>query len=160
MDGIGFRRLMGCFGTGIAVVTTAVDGKLHGVTVNSFGSVSLEPPLVLVCIDRTAHAHEQIGLAGRFGVSILGEAQESVSRIFAAKAEPEGGRLRGVPFRFGPFGTPVLEGCLAWVECALSARFPGGDHTIFVGSVAEGGVESVEERPLLFFRGGYRRLAP
>lgn len=158
MDAAGFRRIMGCFATGVTVVTTAADGNLHGITVNSLTSVSLDPPLLLVCIDRGAEAHRQIDAGVRFAVNFLGAGQEDLSRIFAAKGEPEHGHLRGVPFRMGTHGTPLLEGCLAHLECAVVDRYPGGDHTIFIASVL-GGELRRDDAPLLFYRGQYRRMA-
>lgn len=157
MDSAEFRSIMGRFATGISVVTTSVEGRLHGITVNSLASVSLDPLLVLVCIESGARAHGEIERAGRFGVNLLGADQEAISRTFAARGEPEAGRLRGVPFRLGPAGTPLLAGCLGHLECEVAARHPGGDHSIFVGRVL-GGAGTGEGEPLLYFRGRYRRL--
>ena len=153
-----FRKIMGNFPTGVTVVTTAVDGHFHGITVNSFTSVSLEPPLVLICIDRRTVAHGQIERASRFGVSFLDASQERTSRLFASSRPPEAGHLRGMAHRMGPHGSPILEGCLAWLECSVADRFAGGDHTIFLASVLAGNVEHGGD-PLVFFRGRYRQLA-
>ncbi len=138
-------------------MTTAVDGRLHGTTVNSLTSVSLEPLLLLVCFDKSTNAHTEFETAPRFGVNILTEDQEGLAHIFAVSSKPERGRLQGVPYRLGPCGTPVLEGCLAYLECEVADRYPGGDHTIFIGRVL-GGETVREARPLLFFRGGYRQI--
>jgi flavin reductase (DIM6/NTAB) family NADH-FMN oxidoreductase RutF len=159
MDSAGFRKIMGHFATGITVVTTAVDGKLHGMTANAVTSVSLDPLLFLVCIDRRSHAHEQFSQASHFGVSFLAEDQERVSRLFAEKRAPEAGQLRGVAYRMGPSGSPLIDGCLAYLECAIRERLPGGDHGIFLGEAVYGDV-SREAAPLLYYRGGYRGLAP
>jgi flavin reductase (DIM6/NTAB) family NADH-FMN oxidoreductase RutF len=158
MDADRFRQILGSFPTGVTVLSTAVDGQFHGITVNSLTSVSLEPPLVLVCVDRKAKAHAQMERAGRFGVSFLGVAQESLSRLFATSASPEPGRLRGVPYRIGSHGAPLIEGAIAWLECAVSDRWPGGDHTIFLASVLDGAVGHDGE-PLVYFRSRYRRLS-
>jgi flavin reductase (DIM6/NTAB) family NADH-FMN oxidoreductase RutF len=157
MEAARFRQIFGHFATGVTVVTTAVDGWLHGMTANAVTSVSLDPLLLLVCVDKTAHAHEQLSKAGRFGVNILADEQEDVSRIFAATAEPEQGQLRGAAYHFGRQGTPVLDGCLAYLECEVTEQVNAGDHTIFLGRVLDGEVER-ESPPLLFYRGGYRRL--
>ncbi len=157
MDPTAFRQIMARFVTGVTVVTTAEDGRLHGITVNSLTSVSLDPLLLLVCIDREAKAHAEIECGGRFAVNFLGAGQEGLSRTFATTAEPEEGRLRGVAFRMGAHGTPVLEGCLAHLECAVAGRFPGGDHSIFLGSLL-GGDLGRDDPPLLYFQGKYRRL--
>ena len=157
MDPNAFRQIMGRFPTGVTVVTTVDDCRLHGITVNALTSVSLDPLLVLVCVDRQAKAHAQIERVGRFAVNFLGAEQEAVSRVFAASSEPEDGRLRGVPFRMGAHGTPLLEGCLGHLECAVADRFAGGDHTIFLGSVLGGDLER-DGPPLLYFQGTYLRL--
>jgi flavin reductase (DIM6/NTAB) family NADH-FMN oxidoreductase RutF len=157
IDAARYRQIIGHFASGVTVITTAHDGWLHGMTANAVASVSLNPLLMLVCVDKTAHAHGQIMDAGRFGVNILSDGQEEVSRLFAATAGPEQGRLRGAVYHLGPHGTPVIEGCLAYLECQVIERCAGGDHTIFVGQVLAGEVLQ-ESLPLVFFRGGYRRL--
>ena len=159
IDGDAYRRIIGQFATGVTVVTTAHDGWLHGMTANALTSVSLDPLLLLVCVDKSAHAHEQLDKAGSFAVNILAAEQEEVSKTFAVSSEPEQGQLRGVPYRLGPHGSPVLEGCLAYVECEVSDRFVGGDHTLFMGAVV-GGELLREAAPLLFYQGRYQRLAP
>ena len=158
IDAARFRQIIGHFATGVTVITTANDGWLHGMTANAVTSVSLDPLLLLVCVDHTAHAYHEVAKAGRFGVNILAQDQEELSRTFATSAAPEQGQLRGAPHRFGPNGTPVLEGCLAYVECDVIDRCEGGDHTVFIGAVLDGEVRH-EGPPLLFFRGGYRQLA-
>jgi flavin reductase (DIM6/NTAB) family NADH-FMN oxidoreductase RutF len=158
-DAARYRQIVGHFATGVTVITTAADGWLHGMTANAVTSVSLDPLLLLVCVDQAAHAHEQLSRAARFGVNILAEDQEEVSRVFAVTAEPEQGQLRGAEFHLSRRGTPVLEGVLAYLECEVADRCAGGDHTIFIGRVLDGEVLQ-EAAPLLFFRGGYRRLAP
>ncbi|MCH8065939.1 MAG: flavin reductase family protein [Chloroflexi bacterium] len=153
-----YRRIIGQFATGVAVVTTANDGLLHGMTANAITSVSLDPPLLLVCIDKAAHSHDQFTQSGRFTVNILAEDQQEVSKIFAATSEPEQGRLQGVAFHLGANGVPLIEGCLAYIECAVADQFEGGDHTIFTGSVEDATVAR-GAAPLLFYQGKYRRLA-
>ena len=158
IDATRYRQIVGEFATGVTVVTTAVDGRLHGMTANALTSVSLDPLLLLLCVDKQAHAHRQLAEGSRFAVNILTAEQEEVSRIFAVSAEPEQGRLQGVPFHLGANGQPVLEGCLAYLECAVADRCVGGDHTIFIGAVLDGDVLR-EAPPLLFYRGAYRRIA-
>lgn len=160
IDAATYRRTIGQFATGVTVVTTSVDGWVHGITVNALTSVSLDPLLLLVCIDKEAHGHEQLIEAGRFGVNILSDDQEDVSNLFATKAPPEQGQLRGgVPYRLGAHGTPHLEGSLAFVECDIVDSHEGGDHTIFMGQVLSAEILR-ETQPLLFFQGRYRRLQP
>ena len=159
IDAESYRHIIGQFATGVTVVTTAVDGWLHGMTANALTSVSLDPLLLLICVDKQAHAYRQIDTGGRFAVNILTAEQEELSQLFTVSEGPERGRLRGAPYRLGPNGTPVLEGCLAYLECEVADRCQGGDHTIFIGAVA-GGEVLREASPLLFYRGGYRRLEP
>ncbi len=157
MDRDSFRQIMGLFATGVTVVTTSLRGKLHGITVNSLTSVSLDPLRLLVCIDTDSRAHDEIEGAGRFGVNFLRVDQEALSRLFAVSRSPEQDRLRGVPFRIGPHGSPLLDDCLAHLECAVAERFAGGDHTIFLGTVL-GGQSGPAGRPLLFYRGLYHTV--
>jgi flavin reductase (DIM6/NTAB) family NADH-FMN oxidoreductase RutF len=154
MDEASFRRIAGRFATGVVVLTTAVEDWLHGITINSLTCVSLDPLLLLVCIDKSARAHEEIERAGRFALSFLAFDQERISRTFAARGVPEQARLRGVPFRTGPHGQPILDDALAHLECAVTDRFEGGDHTIFLAHVLDGAIDR-DARPLVFFQGGY-----
>jgi flavin reductase (DIM6/NTAB) family NADH-FMN oxidoreductase RutF len=158
MDAAHYRQVIGHFATGVTVVTTAVDGWLHGMTANAIASVSLDPLLLLVCVDKEAHAHEQFAKASHFAVNILADEQEDLSRLFAVTDEPQQGSLRGAAFHLAPSGAPVLEGALAYLECAIDGRYPGGDHTIVIGQVVAGDVLR-EAPPLLFYRGGYRRIS-
>ncbi len=157
VDSAGYRQIMGRFATGITVVTTAVDGRLHGMTANALTSVCLEPMLLLVCVAQSANAHAEFVAGGRFAVNILSDQQEELSRIFAASHEPEQGRLAGADYHLGPQGMPILDGCIAYVECRVTDSFVGGDHTIFLGEVLDGEIVS-EAPPLLFYRGGYGQL--
>lgn len=152
-----FRTVIGHFATGVTVITAAADGALHGMTANAFTSLSLDPVMVLVCIDKTTHAHKILTAGGAFAVNILGEHQEDVSRVFARKGEPEQGTLRGQPFRLGRTGAPILNDCLAYMDCEIAEVLDGGDHSIFLGRVVDEAVVS-EVKPLLFFRGGYHGI--
>ena len=153
-----YRRIIGQFATGVTVLTTANDGLLHGMTASAITSVSLDPLLLLVCIDKAAHSHEQFTQSDRFTVNILAEDQQEVSQIFATTSKPEQGRLQGVAFHLGANGAPVIEGCLAYIECTVADRCEGGDHTIFIGGVEDATVVR-EAAPLLFYQSKYRRLA-
>lgn len=142
---------MGCFATGVTVVTTvSPDGSPTGMTVNSFSSVSLDPPLVSVCIDRGAEMHATLSGASGFVINILGSEQESVSRHFA-QSHPD--RFDGIAHHAGSGGHPILEGVLAYIECHRHASMEAGDHTVFLGHVVGGGCHG--GRPLLFYQGGY-----
>ena len=152
-----FRRVLGHFVTGVTVLTTRDrDDQPAGLTANAFASLSLEPPLVLVCIDRTSNTHELIVGAGFFAVNVLSDGQERISRRFAEEEiDP---RFEGVAWRNEVTRAPVLDDVLAWVDCRVHATFDGGDHTIFVGEVLA--ADAREGVPLLFYRGGYGRLSP
>lgn len=154
------RRAFGAFATGITVVTVG-GAQPHGMTANSFTSVSLDPPLVLVCVDRGAAMHEILAEQGGFGVSVLSAGQEPVARHFADRHRPLGAaQFESVGWRpGGRTGAPLLEGAIASFECGLRWSYAGGDHTIFVGDLLS--IERpVEDEPLLFFRGRFRAAAP
>lgn len=126
-------------------------------TANAVASLSLEPMLVLVCVDKGTHTHRVLDEGGVFVVNILAEHQEELSRLFARRAEPEVGSLRGQRFLLGGTGAPILEDCLAFLECRVASVHDGGDHSIFVGEVVDGRAVA-EGRPLVFFRGRYHGL--
>jgi flavin reductase (DIM6/NTAB) family NADH-FMN oxidoreductase RutF len=147
---------MGLFPTGVAVVAARGTGDAPvGLTVNSLTSLSLDPPLLLVCTDREASCHDHLIEAGSFGVSILGSDQISVARRFAE--DPSEVRFDGVAWRRGATGDPVVEGCTAWISCTLECVHPGGDHSILVGRVVASGVG--EGEALTFYRGEFGAVA-
>jgi flavin reductase (DIM6/NTAB) family NADH-FMN oxidoreductase RutF len=151
------RGALGRFATGVTVVT-AGRSRPHGMTANAFTSVSLRPPLVLVCVDRTAVVHQAILDCGAFAVSVLAAGQEHVARYFADRTRPRDEREFAVvdwtPGRYT--GAPVVSGTLAWVECRLAEVYPGGDHSIFLGDVLDIG-RGVDGDALLFFGGEFHR---
>jgi flavin reductase (DIM6/NTAB) family NADH-FMN oxidoreductase RutF len=143
---------MGMFPTGVTVVAARnPNGTPLGLTVNSFTSVSLDPPMVLVCIDREASSHDRLVRSDSFAVSILSTVQAPVARTFAQ--EPSESRFEGVGWATGPTGDPLMEGCAAWVACSLDAVHPAGDHSILVGRVQACGVGRGEA--LAFYRSRY-----
>src|SRR5882757_5035925 len=155
------RSVFGRFATGITVVTAGGQSTPRGMTANSFTSVSLEPPLVLVCVLREAAMHEAILECGSFAVSVLAAHQEPVARHFANRGRPRGDQefsvVHSVPGACT--GAPVLSGALAWLECGLHAVYDGGDHSIFLGEVLDLG-RSPGEDALLFYGGDFHRLEP
>jgi flavin reductase (DIM6/NTAB) family NADH-FMN oxidoreductase RutF len=154
IDAAHFRQLLGRFTTGVTVITTRLpDARPAGMTANSLASVSLDPPLLSACIDHAAELHDALMAAPGFVVNILSAQQEALSRRFAADHLD---RFDGVGYRDSPGGHPILDGALAWIECAPHATFPGGDHTILVGRVLHGGTSDVA--PLVYYRGGYTGL--
>lgn len=153
-----FRRVLGHFPSGVTIVTASrPDGTPCGLTVNAFCSVSLVPPLVLICIDSNSESHDCIRRHGRYAVNILDAEQgELLSRSFA---DPElEDRFAGVAYRSGTDGTFILDEALAWLECRVHQSIESGDHTIFIGEVIAG--DAHEGHPLVYYRGGYGRFDP
>lgn len=153
-----FRSVMANFATGVGVLTVHSSWGDTGITVNSFTSVSLEPTLVLVCIEQTAFTHGRLLEAGAFAVNILGAEQQGYSQLFAQRQAGQDPHLAGVPFRRGRTGSPIIEGAVAYVDCRVVATYPGGDHTIFLGEVDDAAVLAPEAPVLLYFRRGYAAL--
>lgn len=151
------RSALGCFATGITVVTArAPDGGLLGLTANSFNSVSLDPPLVLFSLDRKAFSFAGFLAIEHFAVNVLGQDMRALSDAFA---RPMGPKWDGVAWVAGEAGCPLLAGALAVFECRSRHTYPGGDHVIIVGEVERLRAEA-EGEPLIYFRGRYRGLAP
>jgi flavin reductase (DIM6/NTAB) family NADH-FMN oxidoreductase RutF len=149
-----FRSALGRFASGVTVVTTRdAAGRDHGLTVSAFCSLSLDPPLVLVCIDKDASMHPVLDEASHFAVNILAANQEALARRFAA---PETDRFDGIGYVRDTTGAPILDDVLAYVECRKKLVLPGGDHTIVIGEVEH--VEVHSTGPLLYYRGGYAQL--
>lgn len=150
-----FRRALGHFATGVTVVTTReIDGSFVGLTASAVASVSLDPPLVLVCVDQKAQCYQALLDADGFAISVLGASHEDLSRRFASRGLD---KFEGVRYTLGRLGLPLLEGALAHIECSTLHRYAGGDHTILVGRVEKATVSGGE--PLLYFQGRYRRLS-
>ena len=156
-----FRRTLGLFATGVTVVATAHDDVLHGMTANAFASVSLDPLLVLVCVDLQAGLHELLPRSRAFAVTVLAADQEDEAAWFASPRRPAGrDQFDGVAWRPAPVtASPVLEGGLAYVDCHVTEIHAGGDHSIFLGAVVDLGLLRNAD-PLLFYAGQYRRLLP
>ena len=150
-----FRRVCSRFSTGVAVLTVIDEaGNPHGLTVNSFTSVSASPPLVLVCVDCACSLLPLFESATRFGLSFLSAHQEDISARFAFVPER---RFDGVAWSSSAGGVPVIEDALGWMECVTRQRIPAGDHVIFLGEVVEGQTRP-EGQPLIYFSSGYRQL--
>jgi flavin reductase (DIM6/NTAB) family NADH-FMN oxidoreductase RutF len=151
-----FRAVMGRFATGVTVVTTCDGIRPAGMTVNAFASVSLDPPLVLVCVERTTYIHDLLVRNGYFAVNILSDEQSEVSDCFAGRSEYRYSDFCGVGSHVAATGAPVFDEALGFVDCRIVNVFPGGDHSIFIGHVEALGGD--EQRPLLYYRGTYPRL--
>jgi flavin reductase (DIM6/NTAB) family NADH-FMN oxidoreductase RutF len=152
-----FRRAMGRFATGVTIVTTRLGEDLHGMTANAVTSLSLEPLLVLVCVDKTADTHDILSKAGVFAVNILNKDQSTISDRFAKKEFDGAHGLEDLPHTFAVTGAPIIDGALAYLDCRTVTEHHGGDHTIFIGEVVEA-KEVSDEEPLVFYRGKYGRL--
>lgn len=152
-----FRDVMGTFATGVTVVTLNVDNEPRGMTANAVLSLSLDPPLVVVCVQRTGSMQELFDRATGFGVNILAADQRPISDLFASHGAPDE-PMGGFEYRTGTTGVPLLAGALAHVECRITERLPGGDHTIVIGEAIEVAYDAEDAAPLLFHRGGYRLL--
>ncbi|KOX03140.1 MULTISPECIES: flavin reductase family protein [Micromonospora] len=154
------RRAFGAFATGVTVVTVG-GATPHGMTANSFATVSLEPPLVLICVGREAVMHQVLSRAGVFAVSVLAAEQEAVARYFADRRRPLGReQFASVDWLPGPqTGAPLISGALAHFECELRRTYEGGDHSIFLGELLSMD-RSLENDALLFVNGGFRQVEP
>lgn len=156
-SGKDFRSAVGAFPTGVTVITThGQDGNLYGMTANAFSSVSLDPPLVLVCVISGTEGHSTIARNGVFAVNILSAEQGPISRHFASRDRPRGkAAFDGVPHRTVSTRSPILEGAAAYLDCRLAAVHEAGDHVILIGEVLALGVDP-DAAPLLFHAGRYR----
>ncbi len=150
-----FRSALGRFATGVTVITVETpQGPVHGMTANAFCSVSLRPPLVLVCVDHLAATYLHLRERGRFGVSVLKESQEALSEYFAdPERDPDAAYRLGIRYRNMRSGIPVLDDALANLDCNVVSAYSAGDHSIFVAELLE--VTLGEGSPLLYFRGRY-----
>ena len=153
-----FRKAMGSFATGVTVITVDCEGEVHGMTANAFASVSLDPLLVLVCVDHRARTHAHLHARKRFGVNVLAVNQRAISEYYAdpSPTHQHAEREAGARFERTQHGTPVLHGALAYLECRLHTAQDAGDHTIFIAEVEDVVVRQGD--PLLYFRGGYREI--
>jgi flavin reductase len=152
-----FRKALGCFATGVTVITVDEGGEVHGMTANAFSSVSLDPPLVLVCVGHEARTHAHLHAKKRFGVNVLAADQRAISEYYARPSEThKHAEEAGARFNRTSHGTPVLHGALAYLECRLHSAQDAGDHTIFIAEVEDVMVRAGD--PLLFYRGRYRNI--
>lgn len=152
------RRVLGSFATGVTIVTTRGPAGDHGMTANAFSSVSLDPPLVLVCVARDSSGRAAIAGNGVFAVNVLAAEQEELSRRFARRERPRGtATFSGVGHRAESTGSPVILGAAAYLDCRLQATHQAGDHVILVGSVERLGRDEAAS-PLLFHGGRYHEL--
>ena len=158
-SGVDFRQALGAFATGVTVITTRGEDHLFGMTANAFSSVSLDPPLILVCVISGTTGAEVIEQNQRFAVNILGSHQEPISRYFASKDRPRGlEAFDEIPHSTAVTGSPVIDGAAGYLDCRLHAAHDAGDHVIFIGEVLAIAHEPDVE-PLVFHGGRYRVVA-
>jgi len=150
------RRVLGTYATGVSIVMTKSRGTIHGLTVNSFTSVSLDPPLILVCIDRMTATYPLMKESRIFSVNILSNVQESLSKLFSDPGN-KSSMLQGLEYREEVTGAPILLGVLGFLDCSVEATYQWGDHDIFLAKVEKFGL-GTEADPLLYYRGGYHSL--
>ena len=155
LDPDSFRSVLGRFASGITVITSIdAEGRDVGMTASAFSSVSLQPPLIQVCVDRAASMFKALLHGERFGVNVLAAEQEALSRRFAAVESSH--RFEGIGYSRGDNGVVLLDDALAHIECRMASRMEAGDHMIFLGEVERANAR--DARPLLYYRGGYAQL--
>jgi 3-hydroxy-9,10-secoandrosta-1,3,5(10)-triene-9,17-dione monooxygenase reductase component len=159
IDSDTFRRLMGHFVTGVTVVSALDGDQPFGITVNALSSVSLEPPLVMVALDRRRFLTPIVRAAGRYAINVLAEDQQSLSDCFAgAPVTPGREAFCGAAWHAGPSGLPLIEGAIATLECTVVETFSAGDHDLFIGRVDTLGSGPGHPMPLLYYRRRYLRI--
>jgi 3-hydroxy-9,10-secoandrosta-1,3,5(10)-triene-9,17-dione monooxygenase reductase component len=163
-DALRFREVMSRFATGVSVVTTFDGEKPAGITVNALSSVSLDPPLVMVALDRRRFITPMVRTHGRYAVNVLGQGQSALSDCFAhgpvGPGEPGREDFCGAAWHAGGTGLPLLDGAIATLECTVVERFSAGDHDLFIGRVDTLDCQSDAADPLVFFRRHYLRVQP
>lgn len=150
------RKIMGHFATGVTVVTTRVGEEMFGMTANAVTSLSLNPPLVLVCVDKRAAMLEYLRTSKCYAMNLLAEAQQDISTRFAMKGPKE---FSDLDWFAAETGSPVFRASLAYVDCRVVDIAAGGDHDIFIGEIIAGGLLNESEKPLLYYAGAYRAIA-
>jgi flavin reductase (DIM6/NTAB) family NADH-FMN oxidoreductase RutF len=158
VDSETLRTVMRHWASGVTILTARDGAQMHGMTVSSFTSVSLNPPLVLVCLERIAVTHALVERSRAFAIALLGESQSALSDLFARPATETGNRLEGLATHTAVTGAPILSDNIGYLDCAVVAAHPAGTHTIFVAEVVAAKAQG-EEGPLIYYDRSYRRLA-
>lgn len=153
-DADSFRHVLGHYPTGVAVITARTPDGPVGLSMNSFTSLSLQPPLVLFCPSVASTTWPLLRQVGRLAINVLSAGQEEVSRRFATRTAD---RFQGFDWSDGENGSPLLTDALGWLECRVQAEYPAGDHTVVIAEIERMGVHDAIAEPLVFFRGGYYR---
>lgn len=150
------RRVAGTFATGVTVVTTITEERPQGCAANAVASLSLDPPLMLVCLNRESNTHDHLSRSRIFAINILDDSAKSRT-LCRSFAQQSGGKFQNVKFRSGLIGVPILTQAMSWLECELVDAHPSGDHTIFIGKVVA--AEETRRMPLISFRGRFGELS-
>ena len=153
VDPVEFRQALSRFASGVTIVTVAVADELHGMTASSFASVSLDPPRVLVCLDKSSRTRSLLDSSNGFAVNVLSAEQEDISRAFANSGPKP---FDSLSHKQGQSGAPLLDGALAWIECTTNEIVDGGDHDVVIGDVTS--CSSADGAPLIYFSRDYRAL--
>ena len=154
MDLLHLRNVLGHFATGVTIITTQDrNANPSGLTANAFTSLSLDPPLALICVDKQAHCYSSFDESKIFAINVLGEGQEDISRRFATKGTD---KFAGIHWHRSKNGYALIDGAIGYIECRIVQSHDGGDHTIYIGEIVSASVSP--GRPLLFFKGKYHRL--
>ena len=153
-----YRKTLGTFTTGVTIITTQSEGSYYGFTANSFTSVSLDPPLVLFCVNKEATFAEVVTKSKYFGINILTAEQEALSNKFANPALVNNKRFEGVDYTISDMGCPIISGCLAYLDCSQFSISEAGTHYVVMGTV-EHFERYRQESPLIYYGGGYRKLS-
>ncbi len=160
IDSMQFRQVMRRFPTGVTLLTSRDDQRVHGMTANSFTSVSLDPTLVLVCVKKNSRTHDFVLRANRFALNILSEHQAYLAQRFAHQSVMPAEPFADIAFHTDATGAPILDDCIAYVDCRVAAAHDAGDHTIFIGAVQAAGFGSArDEQPLIWLDGKYTSLS-
>jgi 3-hydroxy-9,10-secoandrosta-1,3,5(10)-triene-9,17-dione monooxygenase reductase component len=154
-----FKELMRRFAAGVTLVTFNENSKFGGLTVSSFCSLSMNPPLVLICIDRKIASHESLKNSDTFGINICNSEQGKLAWDFANSNVDKNELIKSLPHTLTDSGTPLLENCLASMECKITERHEGGDHTIFIGQVESGNFHE-DSKPLIYYSSGLGEFTP
>ena len=152
------RLVMRRWATGVALVAAAEDNAFHGMTVNSFTALSLQPPLVLVALERGSRTHDMVVRCQAYAVTILAEDQEDLAERFAGQRPEDRSRFEGLSVRTGPTGSPYLQDGIAYLDCRVLGVHPAGTHTVFMGEAVAAALLRAA-RPLLYYNRGYRTLS-
>jgi flavin reductase (DIM6/NTAB) family NADH-FMN oxidoreductase RutF len=156
VSGEALKAIMRNYPTGVTIVTTVYNNEYYGLTVNSFTSLSLDPPLVLIAIDKRLTSHEAIDRSGVYAVNILPSDMKDLAVKFVTAPREE--RFKGLKIRTAKTGSPIIDGVIAYLDCRVVAKYPGGDHTIFIGEVVDGQVIS-NKPPLVYYNRGYYSMS-